>query len=272
MGRHTFPQKRPDSGGLQMGYDGASPMPFTLQDLPAVYDELRRKAREMSRGAPATLVATAGLHEALARVLGSGRTEWNDRAHFVGHCLVALRRTWIDHWRGRRRHHAVDALRAVQALGVEARVEGPEEIFGALGLLEDLLADGTVKQREKIVEVVECRHLLGMTVAEAADVTGISVGSAKAYQAFFRAWALRRVAPERGRVEDAARRIGADPALRHGARVAEVARRVCLAQERPAQVAASTGRTTADVLEDLRFFHAWMERDTAHAGAAEGAR
>ena len=247
-------------------------MPFTLQDLPAVYDELRRKAREMSRGAPATLVATAGLHEALARVLGSGRTEWNDRAHFVGHCLVALRRTWIDHWRGRRRHHAVEALRAVQALGVEERVEGPEEILGALRLLEALLADEAVKQRAKIAEVVECRHLLGMTVPETAEVAGISEGSVKAYQAFFRAWALQRVAPERAQVEATAARVEADRSLRHGRRVAEVARRVCLHQERPAAVAASTGRATAEVLEDLRFFHAWAEREAARAAAAGGAR
>ncbi len=238
-------------------------MAFTLDDLPAVYDELRRKAREMSRSAPAPLVATAGLHEALVRVLGSGRREWNDRAHFVGHCLIALRRTWIDHWRSRRRHHAVESLRAVHAMGREERVEDPDEILGALWLLSDLEADEEVKQRAKIVEVAECRHLLGMTVAETAEVAGIAEGTVKAYQAFFRAWALSRLAPERERVEAAARRIEADPELRHGRRVAEVARRVVLGLERPADVASAGGRTTAEVLADLRFFHAWMERAAA---------
>ncbi len=241
------------------------PMPFTLEDLPAVYDELRRKAREMSRSAPSTLVATAGLHEALVRVLGSGKREWNDRAHFVGHCLIALRRTWIDHWRARRRHHAVEALRAVHALGREERVEDPEEILGALWLLADLEADEAVKQRETIARVAECRHLLGMTVAETAEVAGIAEGTVKSYQAFFRAWALDRVAPERWRIERAADRLEQDASLRHRRRIADVARGVLLGLERPAELASRSGRTTADVLADLRFFHAWMERDGGDA-------
>ena len=147
-------------------------MSFTLDDLPAVYDELRRKAREMSRAAPGTLMDTAGLHEALVRVIGGERREWNDRAHFIGHCLIALRRTWIDHWRSRRRHHPVEAARAAAALRRDDRVEDPEEILGALRLLEALGADEAVKQRARIVEVVECRYLLGMTVPEVAEVVG----------------------------------------------------------------------------------------------------
>ncbi len=242
-------------------------MPFTLQDLPAVYDELRRKAREMSRGAPATLVATAGLHEALVRVLGSGKREWNDRAHFVGHCLIALRHTWIDHWRARRRHHAVEALRAMHVMGREERADDPEEILGAIWLLADLEADEGVKQRATIARVVECRHLLGMTVAETAEVAGIAEGTVKSYQAFFRAWALERVAPGRARVEEAARRLEADPSLRNGRRIADAARRVLLGLERPAEVASLAGRTTADVLADLRFFHAWIE-NAGDGGAA----
>jgi DNA-directed RNA polymerase specialized sigma24 family protein len=244
-------------------------MAFTLDDLPAVYDELRRKAREMSRAAPGTLVDTAGLHEALVRVIGGERREWNDRAHFVGHCLIALRRTWIDHWRSRRRHHPVEAVRAAVALGRDDRVEDPDEILGGLRLLEALANDEAVKQRAKIVEAVECRYLLGMTVAEVAEVVGASPSSVKAWLAFFRSWALARVAPERGAIEDAIARLGADGALRHGARIADVSRRVCLGQERPADAAAATGRSVAEVLADLRFFHAWMERDGARPGGSQ---
>lgn len=235
-------------------------MAFTLDDLPTVYDELRRKAREMSRAAPGTLVDTAGLHEALVRVIGGERREWNDRAHFIGHCLIALRRTWIDHWRSRRRHHPVEAARAAAALGRDERVQDPEEILGALRLLETLAADESVKQRARIVEVVECRHLLGMTVSEVAEVVGASPSSVKAWLAFFRSWALARIAPERSSIDAAVGRLERDASLHSAARIAEVARRVCLDLERPADVAASTGRSTRDVLADLRFFHAWMER------------
>jgi DNA-directed RNA polymerase specialized sigma24 family protein len=241
-------------------------MAFTLDDLPTVYDELRRKAHEMSRAAPGTLVDTAGLHEALVRVMGGERREWNDRAHFVGHCLIALRRTWIDHWRSRRRHHPVEAVRAAEALGRDERVEDPEEILGALRLVEALAGDEAVKQRAKIVEAVECRHLLGMTVAEVAEVIGASPSSVKAWLAFFRSWALARIAPERAAIELAIDRLAADGALRHGARIADVARRVCLSMERPADVAGATGRSARDVLADLRFFHAWMERGGVGSG------
>jgi len=241
-------------------------MAFTLDDLPTVYDELRRRAHEMSRAAPGTLVDTAGLHEALVRVIGGERREWNDRAHFVGHCLIALRRTWIDHWRSRRRHHPVEAARAAAALARDDRVEDPEEILGGLRLLEALAGDETVKQRAKIVEAVECRHLLGMTVPEVAEMVGASPTSVKSWLAFFRSWALARVAPERSAIEEAIVRLGADGSLRHADRIADVARRVCLALERPADAAAATGRSVAEVLADLRFFHAWMERDAAARG------
>jgi DNA-directed RNA polymerase specialized sigma24 family protein len=241
-------------------------MAFTLDDLPTVYDELRRKAREMSRAAPGTLVDTAGLHEALVRVIGGDRREWNDRAHFIGHCLIALRRTWIDHWRSRRRHHPVEAARAAAALGRDDRVEDPEEILGALRLLESLAADESVKARAKIVEAVECRYLLGMTVPEVAEQVGASPSSVKAWLAFFRSWALDRVAPERSAIEDAVLRLGADGSLKHGVRIADVARRVCLALERPADAASATDRSVAEVLADLRFFYAWMERDVAARG------
>src|SRR5512145_3231074 len=217
-------------------------MAFTLDDLPTVYDELRRKAREMSRSAPGTLVDTAGLHESLVHVIGRDRREWNDRAHLISHCLIALRRTWIDHWRSRRRHHPVEAARAAAALGRDERVDDPEEMLGALRLLEALAGDESVKQRAKIVEVVQCRHLLGMTIPEVAEVVGASPTTVKAWLAFFRSWALARVAPERTAIVSAVGRLERDASLRNAGRIAEVARRVCLDMERPADVAAGTGR------------------------------
>jgi len=90
----------------------------------------------------------------------------------------------------------------------------------------------------------------------------------KAWLGFFRSWAMVRLAPERGAIDAAVGRLERDGSLKNGARIADVARRVCLGLERPADVAAATGRSAADVLADLRFFYAWMER----GGAAEGRR
>src|SRR5512145_424641 len=71
--------------------DGAS-----LEWLTAdVYDELRERARAMSRGAPPTLAGTAGLHTALERILRRRRT-FRDRRHFIAYCLFLIRRLWIS--------------------------------------------------------------------------------------------------------------------------------------------------------------------------------
>jgi hypothetical protein len=145
-------------------------------------------------------------------------------------------------------------------------VEDPEEILGALRLLETLAGDESVKQRARIVEVVECRHLLGMTIPEVAEVVGASPSSVKAWLAFFRSWALARIAPERTAIDSAVGRLERDGSLRNAARIAEVARRVCLDMERPADVAAGTGRSARDVIADLRFFYAWMERGDEQRG------
>ena len=94
-----------------------------------------------------------------------------------------------------------------------------------------------------------------------------SPSSVKAWLAFFRSWALAHIAPERTAIEAAVGRLERDPSLAHGGRIAEVARRVCIGLERPGEVAATTGRSAAEVLGDLRFFYAWMERGAAGHGA-----
>ena len=78
---------------------------------PEVYEELRARARAMSRGAPPTLAGTAGLHTALERVLRR-RRDFRDGRHFTAYCLFLLRRLWISHARATRRR----ARRAPRAM------------------------------------------------------------------------------------------------------------------------------------------------------------
>jgi RNA polymerase sigma factor (TIGR02999 family) len=76
--------------------------------LPLVYDELRRlAAARMAHESPGqTLQATALVHEAWLRLVGSNETVWNGRGHFCGAEAEAMRRILLDRARkkGRVRH------------------------------------------------------------------------------------------------------------------------------------------------------------------------
>jgi DNA-directed RNA polymerase specialized sigma24 family protein len=234
-------------------------MAFTLEEIATAYDELREAARRMGRAAPATLAGTAGVHEVLARIVQNGPAEWRDRGHFIGHCLQALRHTWIDHVRQRRRHHGVDALRSVRSLEGEERIDDAETFVAALQLLEDLAGDPSVEAGEQMAQVTVCRHVLEMTEAETAEVVGISIATVKRRQVAFREWAQRWIEPHVSGVAAAVEAIAADARLRNGRRIAEVARAVHLDGSELSAVAAKSGRSVAEVRRDLHFFRAWAK-------------
>src|SRR4051794_32440647 len=79
--------------------------------LKAVYDELRqlahaRMTREPGHGAGMTLEATALVHEAYLRVVGTGEKEpqrWENRGHFFGAAALAMRRILVERARHRKR-------------------------------------------------------------------------------------------------------------------------------------------------------------------------
>ena len=66
--------------------------------LPLVYEELRRlAAQKMSQELPGqTLQATALVHEAYIRLVGSEARNWNSRTHFFYAAAEAMRRILID--------------------------------------------------------------------------------------------------------------------------------------------------------------------------------
>src|SRR5262245_29085793 len=69
------------------------------QLLPLVYDELRRLAvaRIASERPGQTLQATALVHEAYLRLVGSGDNQnWDGRGHFFAAAAEAMRRILVD--------------------------------------------------------------------------------------------------------------------------------------------------------------------------------
>jgi RNA polymerase sigma factor (TIGR02999 family) len=70
----------------------------------AVYDELRRLARNYMRGERPghTLEATALVHEAFIRIIDWKNVEWKGRAHFFAVASQMMRRILVDHVRAPR--------------------------------------------------------------------------------------------------------------------------------------------------------------------------
>src|SRR5215469_1341876 len=74
--------------------------------LPLVYDELRKlaAARMASESPGHTLQATALVHEAYLRLVGSGQPDgWDGRGHFFAAAAEAMRRILVNHARDRKR-------------------------------------------------------------------------------------------------------------------------------------------------------------------------
>ncbi len=237
---------------------------------PEVYEELRTRARAMSRGAPPTLAGTAGLHTALERVLRRPRTI-RDRRHFSAYCLFLLRRLWISHARATRRRTRRDAaalLPTLSLLAGEAVVPSGEAALEVHELLEKLRADTRVARRRQIARAAEYHLIAGFTQAETADLLGESKAMVQQRLAFFVAWARLAVAPELAPVEEAVAEAAADPRLARGPAVAEAARRHFLGGEPRTAVAAALGLDADRVEKDLRLFAAWMAARAARGGGA----
>jgi RNA polymerase sigma factor (TIGR02999 family) len=73
--------------------------------LPLVYSELRRLAMiKLAREAPGqTLQATALVHEAWLRIVGSEQPHWKSRRHFINVAAEAMRRILVENARRKTR-------------------------------------------------------------------------------------------------------------------------------------------------------------------------
>jgi RNA polymerase sigma factor (TIGR02999 family) len=154
--------------------------------LSLVYDELRRlAAAKMASEAPGqTLQATALVHEAWLRLTSDEKRKWNDRTHFFATAAEAMRRILEDNARRKR---------ADRHGGGHQRTDLPEIACAVAQNEDQLLAvnealEKFAAQDKQKAELVKLRYFVGMTIEEAAEVLGISSGTAKRHWAYARAW------------------------------------------------------------------------------------
>ncbi|MFO0960067.1 MAG: sigma-70 family RNA polymerase sigma factor [Isosphaeraceae bacterium] len=164
-----------------------------------VYDALRKLAAARLASVPPgqTLQATALVHEAYARIVGSGQAGgWNGRGHFFAAASEAMRRILVENARRK------DALKR----GGGAVREDLNRIEpSAPARSEDLLALDEALERLRAehprkAELVTLRYFGGLSMEQAAEALGIAPATAWRDWNYARAWLHREIAgPENSR-------------------------------------------------------------------------
>jgi RNA polymerase sigma factor (TIGR02999 family) len=159
--------------------------------LPLVYEELRRlAAAKMSREPPGqTLQATALVHEAYIRLVGSEARNWSGRTHFFAAAAEAMRRILIDNARRKQRLKRGGGRQKVDLDDAELAIEGPSDDLIAL---DEALAKLAEMDKVK-ADLVKLRYFAGLTLEQAASVLKLPERTAKRYWAHARAWLYRQV-------------------------------------------------------------------------------
>jgi len=163
--------------------------------FPLIYDELRVLARRQigREYGHRSVEATDLVHEAYLRLIPSGASPWQSRAHFFGIAARSMRQVLVDRARAR---HALKrggpAEPVTLADAILDRVAGG----AGRGPVVDLIALDTALSRLAIldaryVELVELRFFAGLGIEETARVMGASPATIKRWWTFAQTW-LRR--------------------------------------------------------------------------------
>ena len=161
------------------------------QLLPLVYDELRHlAAQKLAQEKPGqTLQATALVHEAYVRLVGSGDAadrdqHWDSRGHFFAAAAEAMRRILIDRARQKRSQKRGGARKRVDVDAIDLATTAPPDQLLALDEALVKLSRGD----PAAARLVELRYFAGLTVDEAGKALGISTATAYRHWNYARAW------------------------------------------------------------------------------------
>lgn len=159
--------------------------------LPLVYGELRRLAHiRMAREKPGqTLQATALVHEAYIRLVGTEDPGWDSRGHYFAAAAEAMRRILIERARKKAR---------LKRGGQDRRVAFDEMIAGEEPRPAQLLALDEVLGRleehdEAMARVVKLRYFAGLSVKETASAMGTSPRTVNRQWTAARAWLFQEM-------------------------------------------------------------------------------
>jgi len=164
--------------------------------LPLVYDELRRLAQAYLAKTPPgnTFQATALVHEAYMKLVGTHDPGWQGRRHFFGAAARAMRNILVD--QARRKAAAKHGAGAARVDFDENHlpIEPPStDILALHEALEELERTDPAK-----AELVLLHHFAGLTMDETAAAMGISLSTAEREWRFTRALLCSLLRPPDG--------------------------------------------------------------------------
>src|SRR5215471_4654502 len=164
------------------------------QLVSAVYQRLLSiatglSARDSHATSPAALV-----NEAYLRLRQLQRMDWKDRNHFFSFAATQMRRILIERARNRM---------AAKREGRRGRVElSPEIVWTELPPPAVLDLDAALKDLEAsdadLLRLVELRYLMGYSVPELCELTGLADAAIERHLRFARAWLSTRLNAEEG--------------------------------------------------------------------------
>ena len=156
--------------------------------LPLVYQELRKlAAQRMKQEKPGqTLQATALVHEAYIRLVGSEGQNWNSRGHFFAAAAEAMRRILIESARRKKRLKCGGDRNRVD-LDQVIITDDNDKITDDLIALDEALEKLSKEDRNK-ADLVKLRYFTGLTSDQAAKILDISPATADRAWAYARSW------------------------------------------------------------------------------------
>jgi RNA polymerase sigma factor (TIGR02999 family) len=176
----------------QLLESAAAGKPEAARDLlPLVYRSLRELAQKYMRHERAnhTLQATALVHEAYLRLVGSREVGWESRAHFYAAAAEAMRCILIDNARrvGAKKRGGgwKRDIASVLDLAHEETVSHAIELDQAIEALRE--HDG------RAASVVQLRFYAGLTIDETASALDLAPSTVDREWRYARAWLLRHL-------------------------------------------------------------------------------
>ncbi len=159
--------------------------------LPLIYDELLALARSHMRHEKLghTLQATALVHEAYLKLIGSDEISWTSRASFFQASAKAMRRILIDHARRRGRVKRGGDRQREPLDAVDLAVSADRDQVEALDAAVSRLAE----RDPRAADVVQLRFYAGLSVEDTAAALGLSERTVKREWAFARAWLFQEL-------------------------------------------------------------------------------
>lgn len=162
--------------------------------LAIVYGELRRLAAQLlARESPGqTLQATALVHEAYIRLVGSSDQSWEGRRHFFAAAAEAMRRILVDHARRKKTRKRGGEKRRVTLEGLAAPASGrPVDLLALDEAITELQ-----RHDPQAAELVKLRYFGGLRHQEAAHLLGIGRRAADRLWSSGRAWLYQRLSEQ----------------------------------------------------------------------------